>query len=92
MMLAAIEAQGRHGDDVDVESCKVDAGGVGNALEALAHDCSGVLGGIEQHRSALPEREVAQAGRACSHRDGEVEGEEGFAAFGLAADDANRLF
>jgi len=35
---------------------------------------------------------VAQARGSGGNRDGEVEGEEGFAAFGLAADDSDRLF
>jgi len=34
-------------------------------------------------------REAAQAGGAGGDSDGQIEGEEGFAAFGLAADDAD---
>jgi hypothetical protein len=36
LMFSAIEAQGGHGDDMDVETFEVDAGGVGDALEALS--------------------------------------------------------
>ena len=90
-VLAAIEAQHRCRNDVDVEGREVDAGGIGDALEPLTHDRGGVLGGIEEHGPSLPGREVAQAGDACGNGDGKVESEEGFAAFGLAADDADGL-
>ena len=40
---------------------------------------------------AAPDRELAQAGRAGSHADGDIQGEEAFAAFGFAAEDADGL-
>ena len=52
---------------------------------------AGVLGGEQQDGSCLAGGEAAQAGDACGDRDGEVEREEGLAALGLAADDADRL-
>jgi hypothetical protein len=64
---------------------------MGNALEALTYDGSSVFRGIEQHGSSLPGRELPQARDTCGDRDGAIEGEEGFAALGLAADDANGL-
>ena len=51
----------------------------------------GVLGGVEQHASWVGHGEAAQAGPARGDGDGQIEGEEGFAAFGLAADDADGL-
>jgi hypothetical protein len=90
-VLAAIQPKRRRHYDVDVESREVDTGGIGDAFEPLTHDRGGVLGGIEEHGAALPGREVAQAGDARGNGDGKVEGEEGFAAFGLAADDADGL-
>jgi hypothetical protein len=51
----------------------------------------GIFGGVEQHAPGVRHGEAAQAGHAGRNRDGEAEGEEGFAAFGLAADDSDRL-
>ena len=48
-----------------------------------------VLGGIEQDAAGPCDREAAQAGGSGGDGDGQIEGEEGFAAFGLAADDAD---
>jgi len=90
-ILFAIEPEAWHGDDMDIEGLEVSAGGMGNALEPPAHDWGGVLRGIEQHRPNLPDREAAQTGRSCGDRDGEIKGEEGFAALWLAADDADGL-
>ena len=49
----------------------------------------GVLGGIEQDATGARHREAAQAGSAGGDRDGEVQRQEGFAALGFAADDAD---
>src|SRR5271166_3873864 len=35
LVFSAIESQSRDGDDMDIEAFEVDAGGVGDALEAL---------------------------------------------------------
>ena len=50
-----------------------------------------VLGGIEQDATGARHREAAQAGGAGGDRNGEVQSQEGFAALGLAADDADGL-
>jgi hypothetical protein len=52
----------------------------------------GVFGGIEQDAAGAADREAVQAGDAGGHGDGQIEGEEGFAAFGFAADDADGFF
>jgi hypothetical protein len=52
----------------------------------------GIFGGIEQDAAGAADREAAQAGNAGGDRDGQIEGEEGFAAFGFAADDADGFF
>ena len=70
---------------------EVGAGGARDPLEPGTHDVAGVLGGEQQDGSCLAGGEAAQAGHAGGDRDGEVEGEEGLAALGLAADDADRL-
>ena len=87
-----IEAQAGRGDHLDVEFGESGAGGGADALKAAADDVQGILGGIEQDPTGTRDREATQAG--CSGGDGcgQIEGEEGFAAFGLAADDADRLF
>jgi len=52
---------------------------------------SGGISSSEQNASGARDSEAAQACRAGRDRDGEVEREEEFAAFGLATDDSNRL-
>jgi hypothetical protein len=49
----------------------------------------GVLGGVEQDAAGLRDGEAAQAGRTGGDGDGEIEGQEGFAALRFAADDAD---
>src|SRR5271166_6949182 len=70
---------------------KAEAGGGADAVEPPAHDVERVLGGIEQNAAGAWHAEATQARNAGRDRDGEVQGEEGFAALGLAADDADRL-
>ncbi len=60
--------------------------------KAATDDVQGVLGGIEQDPAGPGDREAAQAGCSGGDGDGQIEGEEGFAAFWLAADDAHGLF
>ena len=52
----------------------------------------GVFGGIEQDAAWAADRESAQAGHAGGDGDSQIESEEGFAAFGFAADDADGFF
>ena len=54
--------------------------------------CEGVLGGIEQDAAGSAHGKAAQAGDAGGNGDREIQGEERFAALGLAADDADGLF
>ena len=86
-----IEPHGGCGDDLDVEIGKTEAGGGADAIEPPAHDVERILGGVEQNAPGAWHGEATQARNAGRDRNGEVEGEEGFAAFGLAADDADRL-
>ena len=79
------------GDHLDVELGERDAGGGGDSVEPPAHDVQRVLGGVEQHSPGVRDIEASQAWRAGGDRHDEIEGEEGFAALGLAADDADRL-
>ena len=65
--------------------------GGGAAREALADDGQSVLGGEEQHATATGDGEATQAGGSGGDGNGQVEREEGFAALGLAADDADGL-
>ena len=87
-----IETQAGRGDHLDVEFGQRDAGGGTDALEAAANDVQGVFGGIEQDTAGAADRETTQAGNAGGDGDGQIEGEEGFAAFGFAADDADGFF
>ncbi len=85
-----IEAEGGDVDDVEVEAGEGGATGGCDALETLAEDVGSIFGGEQQHGACL-DREAAQAGDAGGDGDGDVQGEEGFAALGLAADDADAL-
>ena len=85
-----IETQAGRGDHLDVEIGEISGGGA-DAVEPVADDVEGVLGGIEEDASRLGYTEAAQARGAGGDRNGEIEGEEGFAAFGLAADDTDSL-
>jgi|SRR6516164_1588014 len=90
-VVVVIEPERGHTDEVDVEAFEVDAGHGGNSLEAPAHDEGRILGGEQQCGTTLSGWEAAQAGAAGGHGDGEIEGQEGLAAFGFAADDSDRL-
>ena len=86
---AMVEAQDRHVDDGDVEAFEGGGGGAGDAFEAAAHDMTGILGGEQHDGSGLCGGEVTQARDGGGDADGEVECEEGCAALGFAADDAD---
>ncbi len=75
-------SEGGHVDDGDVEGLEVGASGAGDAGDAGAHDMAGVLGSEQQDRSGFISLEAAQAGDGDGN--GEVERQEGLAAFGLA--------
>src|SRR5215475_1350449 len=79
-----IEPHDGSGDDLDVEIAKREACGSADAVEPSTHGVERILGGVEQHASGARYLEAAQTWRAGGDRDGEVEGEEGFATFGLA--------
>jgi hypothetical protein len=85
-----IEPQCRYGDHLHIEGRQIAAGRGADAAESLAHDRLGVLGSIQEHATGLRHCEAPQGGPARGDRDGQVQGEEGFAALGLAADDADR--
>ncbi len=87
-----IEAQAGRGDHLDVEFGESGVGRSTDAFEAAPDDVQGVFGGIEQDAARAADREAAQAGDAGGDGDGQIEGEEGFAAFGFAADDADGFF
>ena len=90
-VVAVVKPQDGHVDDGDVEGLEVGAGRDGDAFEPAAHDMGGVLGGEQQDRSGLRGSEVTQAWDAGRDGDRDIEGEEGFSALGLAADDADGL-
>ena len=86
-----IEAQAGRGDHLDVEFGESGSGGGTDAVEALADDVQRVFGGIEQDPTGPRDREAAQAGGSGGDGDRQIEGEEGFAAFGFAADDPDGI-
>jgi hypothetical protein len=86
------EAQAGGGDHLHVEFGETDAGGGADPFETATDDVQGIFGGIEQDAAGVADREAAQAGDAGGDGDGQIEGEEGFAAFGFAADDADGFF
>ena len=87
-----IEAQAGRCDHLHVERGETDVGRGADAFEAAAHDMQGILGGIEQNAAGTANREAAQAGHAGGDGDGQIEREEGFAAFRFAANDADGFF
>jgi hypothetical protein len=87
-----VDSQRGGGDDVHVEVCKLAGHGGADALEPAAHDMQGILGRVEQHPARPGDGEAAQARGAGGDRDGQVQGEEGLAAFRFPADDADGLF
>ena len=87
-----IEAQAGGGDHLDVEFGESGTRRGTDAFEAATDDMECVLGGIEQDAAGAVHREAAQAGGAGGDGNGQIEGEEGFAALGFAADDPDGLF
>jgi hypothetical protein len=85
-----VEADDGVDDHVDVEAVPGDLCGSADAVQAGAHDVGRVLGGVEQHGAAGGDGEAPEAGHAGGDADGHAEAEEGLAALGLAADDADR--
>ncbi len=79
------------GDDLHRQRGKGNLRGRRDALESLAHDGQGVFGGEEQHFAGALDGELAQAGRAGGDADGDIQGQETFAAFGFPAQDADGL-
>lgn len=61
LVVERVDAQGRHGDDVEVESGELDAGDGADAVEPAAHDAERVLGGKQQHATGGRDGEAAQA-------------------------------
>jgi hypothetical protein len=84
-----VEAETGSGDDVEVEAGEGEAAVVGELVDAVAELGEGVLGEIDDGGSRGIHLEVAEAGGAGSHRDGEVEAEPGFAGLGRATNDAD---
>ena len=80
------------GDDMNVQILQIAPGGGADTLEPAAHDVQGILGRVQQHPAGTCDGEAAQARCARGDRDGQVQGEEGLAAFGFAADDSDGLF
>jgi len=87
-----IEPYGWCGDHVNVEIFQITRRGGADALESSAHDMQGVFCGVEQDAARTRHREAAQARRAGSDGDGQIQGEEGLAALRFPADDSDGLF
>jgi hypothetical protein len=88
----SVQPERRSGDDFYRERIKADLGSASNAFQSLAHDRQRVLGGKEEHLARASDRELPQAGRPGRHTHSDIQGEEAFAAFGFASEDADRLF
>lgn len=84
-----VEPQAWGGDDLQVEVGESKGAGGADALESLTDDGGSILGGEEKDAAGARHGEAAQAGSGGGDGDGHVQGEEGFAAFGLTADDAD---
>lgn len=90
-VLGKVEAEDGRGDDLHVEGIEAGAGGERDTFEAAAYDVQGVLGGEEQDTALRDGLEAAEAGHAGRDGYGHVEGQEGLAALGLAANNADGL-
>lgn len=86
-----VEAEDGGGDDLDVEGIEAFAGGERDAFKATSDDVQGVLGGEEQDTASGDRREASEARHAGGNSHRHVEGKEGLAALGLAADDTDSL-
>lgn len=86
-----VEAQRGSGDDLEIEIGESQLGSCADPLESLADGGEGVLGREEQDTPLSSHGEPPEAGRGGRDGHGHVESEEGLAALGLAADDANGL-
>ena len=86
-----VEADSGGRDDVEVEVGEADVRRATDALEPVAHDVQGVLGGEEEHPTWASGGEAPETRDARCDRHGQVEREEGLAALGLAPHDANGL-
>jgi hypothetical protein len=90
-VVVTIEPEDGHGDEVDVEVLEVNTGDGGDAFEAPSHDDGVILGGEQQHGTTLTGRKAAQAGGTGGNGDGNIESQEGLAAFWFPTDDSDRL-
>ena len=86
-----IEPEAWRGNDLDVETGKAHACRGADTVEPPPDDVQRILGGVKQHAAGPHHAIAAQAGSAGGDGDRHVQGEEGLAAFGLAADDADGL-
>jgi hypothetical protein len=86
-----IKPQGRFGDDLDVECGEPETAGGADSLEPPPHHVERILGGIENDAAGARDWKAAQTGSAGGDRNGEIQGEERFAALGLGADNADSL-
>lgn len=91
LIVSEVEAQGRGGDDMQVERGEGQAPVSSDARDALTDGGQGVLGEIDDGPPGLADREAAEGGGGRGDADGEVEGEPRLTVLGCAADDANGL-
>jgi hypothetical protein len=68
---------------------ETDAGRGADAFEAATDDVQRVFGWVKQNAAGAAHCEATQAGDASGDRHGQIESEEGFTAFWLAANDAD---
>lgn len=82
----------RWGDnDLNRQRGKGDLSGRRDTFKPLTHDRQRVFGWKKQHRSATSYWELPQTGSTGSNADSDIQSQEAFAAFGLAAEDADGL-
>jgi integrase len=69
LVIGGVDAQGRRGDDVEVEGGEIDTGRRADAIETAADDTERVLGGKQQYAAGARDRVAAQArGRSGTRR------------------------
>jgi hypothetical protein len=84
----AVQAQEGLGDDVEVEAADIQTPAGAEGFDALADQGEFVLGGEDEGRAGVGHGEAVQAGGVGGDAYGHVECQEGFACFGLTAEDS----
>jgi hypothetical protein len=88
-ILAAIEAEARDGDHVEIDRGELETTCSRDRLDALPDDSERILCEVNERKPASLDSEVAESGAAARDTQSHVEPEPGFAGLRRAAEDAD---